>query len=186
MANKISAFNIEKIQHMSYTDLGKSVISGEFSIKQLRQAYSQMRSTAVKRIERLNAPKNVAQFGKPENEYFRQTKSLTTSSELLKEIRDISKFLTTKGTTISGLRERRNFLVEHMKEAGFNVTNADYPNLVKFLKWFKASEYSKKYGSDQPETAEVWNSEKPNEDDWRKAFEALKGTEQKSAPVRQY
>ena len=183
--NKISAYDIEKIQHLSYTELGKAVVNEDYSIKDLRRAYSQMRDIAVKRIQRLESPKNVAQFGQPEKEYFRTTKSLTTSSELLKEIRDISRFLTTKKTTISGLREQRNFLIDKMKEEGFQVEKSDYPQLVKFMRWFKSSEYSKKYDSDSPEVAQVFNTEKPNEEDWRKAFEALKGTE-KPSPVRKY
>lgn len=183
--NKISAFDIEKIQNLSYQELGKAVVSGDYSVKQLRQAYSQMRSTAQKRIGRLNKPENIKQFGEPEEEIFRTVKNLPTTSELLKEIKDVSRFLQTKGSTIKGQRERRNYTVNLFKEAGFNITNKDYPDLKRFLKWFKASEFSKKFGSDQPETAEVWNSEKPNEEDWRRAFEQLKETN-KPAPVRKY
>ena len=36
MANKISANDIEKIQNLSYTELGKAVVSGDYSIKQLK------------------------------------------------------------------------------------------------------------------------------------------------------
>lgn len=186
MANKISAFDIEKIQNLSYQELGKAVISGDYSLKQLRQAYSQMRSTATKRIERLNKPENIKQFGQPEQEFFRTTKALTTSSELLKEIRDISSFLTNKGSTITGLRERRDFTIERMKENGFDVEKSDYPDLQKFMKWFKSSEFSKKYDSDSPQVAQVFNTEKASPEDWRKAFEALKGTTEQSAPVRKY
>ena len=119
--NKISAFDIEKIQNLSYQELGKAVVSGDYSLKQLRQAYSQMRSTAQKRIQRLNKPENIRQFGQPEKEFFRTTKALTTSSELLKEIKDISKFLTNKGSTITGLKERRDFTINKMQEYGFDV-----------------------------------------------------------------
>lgn len=184
--NKISAFDIEKIQNSSYQELGKAVVSGDYSLKQLRQAYSQMRSTAQKRIERLNKPENIQQFGQPEKEFFRTTKALTTSSELLKEIKDISKFLTNKGSTITGLKERRDFTINRMQEYGFDVDKSEYPELRKFMEWFKASEFSKKYDSDSPEVAQVFNTEKASPEDWRKAFEALRGTEKQSAPVRQY
>lgn len=184
--NKISAFDIEKIQNLSYQELGKTVVSGDYSLKQLRQAYSQMRSTAQKRIQRLNKPENIRQFGQPEKEFFRTTKALTTSSELLKEIKDISKFLTNKGSTITGLRERRDFTINRMKESGFDVDNSEYPELRNFMEWFKASEFSKKYDSDSPEVAQVFNTEKASPEDWRKAFEALRRTEKQSAPVRKY
>lgn len=184
--NKISAFDIERIQNLSYQDLGKSVVSGDYSLKELRQAYSQMRSTAQKRIERLNKPENIRQFGQPEKEFFTPTKNITTSSALLREIKDVSSFLNKKGSTISGLRERRSYLIEHMNESGWDVSKQDYPDLVKFIKWFKASEYSKKYDSDSPEVAEVFSSERATPEDWRKAFEALRGTERRTAPVREY
>lgn len=184
--NKISSTDIEKIQNLSYQELGKAVVSGDYSMKQLRQAYSQMRSTAQKRIQRLNNPSNIRQFGNPEQEYFRTTKSLTTSSELLKEIKDVSRFLTKKSSTITGLREQRNFTNERMKESGFEVDKSEYPDLVKFMKWFKSSEFSKKYDSDSPVVAEVFNTEKATPENWRKAFEAFRGTKEKSAPVRKY
>lgn len=186
MANKISANDIEKIKNLSYTELGKAVVSGDYSIKQLKQAYSQMRSTAQKRIERLNKPENIRQFGEPEKEVFRTVKNLPTTSELLKEIKDVSRFLQTKGSTITGQRERRKFTINHFKEEGFNVSNKDYPDLQKFLKWFKTSDYSKKFDSDAPQVAEVFNSEKPNEEDWERAFNAFRQVEEKSAPVRKY
>ena len=143
-------------------------------------------SEIKKRIQRLNKPKNIEQFGQPEQEFFRMTKNLTTSSELLKEIRDISRFLTNKGSTITGLKERRDFTIERLKEYGFDVDKSDYPDLQKFMKWFKASEFSKKYDSDSPQVAQVFNTEKASPEDWRKAFEALKGTAEQSAPVREY
>lgn len=184
--NKISAFDIEKIQNLSYQELGKAVVSGNYSLKQLRQAYSQMRSTAQKRIERLNKPKNIRQFGQPEKEFFRTTKALTTSSELLKELKDVSKFLTTKGTTISGLKERRDYTIERMKESGFNVDKKDYPELIRFMEWFKTTEFAKQYDSDSPVVAQVFNTEKPNEDDWERAFNAFKGIISEPTPSRKY
>ena len=74
-----------------------------------------------------------------------------------------------------------------MSEAGFNVDNSEYLKLVKFLKWFKASEFSKIFDSDHPVTAQVWNMEKASEEDWRKAFEEFaRLQEQEPAPVRKY
>lgn len=188
--NRVSATDIERIQNLSFQQLGEAVTSGTYSTKFLRQAYSQMRSTALKRIERLNAPQNVKQFGKPslyttDGDYFRQTKNLTTSAELLRELKDVSQFLQSKRSTITGLRETRNALIERMEESGFKVSKADYPNLIKFLKWFKASEYSKRYDSDSPVVAEIFNTERANPDDWKRAFEAYART-QEPTPIRRY
>ena len=183
--NKISQSDINAIQNMSYTELGKAVVHGSYSLKQLRNAYTQMRDIAQKRIGRLNKPGNVKQFGKPDDTYFRKTKDIVTSSDLLREIRDVSKFLTNKGSTIKGLKERRDFTINKMKELGFDVKKADYPDIQNFMKWFKASEYSKKYDSDSPEVVEVFNTEKASPEDWRKAFNAIR-VFTKIPPVQQY
>lgn len=183
--NKVSASDIEKIQSMSYTELGKAVTSGEFSARTLRQAYSQMRSIAVKRYERLNSEKNIKQFGKPEQEYFRATKNIVSTGELVRELKDLSRFLTNKGSTISGLRERRDYMVNQLNESGWNIDKSDYPDLVNFMKWFKASEFSKQYDSDSEVVGQVFNSERANPADWRRAFNELKSTS-KTAPYRQY
>lgn len=192
--NKVSQSKIEYIQSLSYNELGKGLTSGEFSIKELRQAYSQMRDVAVKRVKRITSEENIKQFGKPnlykygnDGDYFRKTKNIITTNELLREIADVSSFLKSKRSTITGLRQTRNSLIERMSEAGFKVDNSEYLKLVKFLKWFKASEFSKIFDSDHPVTAQVWNMEKASEEDWRKAFEEFaRIQEQESAPVRKY
>ena len=58
-------------------------------------------------------------------------------------------------------------------------------NLVKFLKWFKSSEFAMKYDSDSPVVAEVFNEEKSNPEQWRKLLEEYSRYEQ-GTPVRQY
>lgn len=192
MAKKrVSQEQLESIQNMNLQELGQSVTSGKFSIADLRRAYSQMRDIAVKRVQRLTSAKNVAQFGKPnlyiENgEYFRMTKHLHGEGELLKEIADVSRFLQSKTSTISGLREKRQKTLEHMQAEGFKVTNKTYLDFIKFMEWFKASEFSKQWDSDHPIVAEVFNSEKATPEDWQKAFEAFRGYNNEPAPVRQY
>lgn len=188
--NKIAPEVIERIQSLSYSELGKAVVSGEFTTKMLRQAYSQMRSVAVKRYERISSEKNVKQFGEPSlhfdnGEYFRMTKYIVGQAELLKELRDVSRFLTSKGSTVSGLRERRNYTINLLNESGWGIDKSDYPKLREFMKWFKASEFSKKYDSDSEVVGQVFNTERATPEDWRRAFNELKSTNQ-SAPIRQY
>lgn len=188
--NKISQLQIEKIQGMKVSELGQSVSSGEFTIKDLRRAYTQMRDIAVKRIQRLTSERNVKQFGKPnlyiENgEYFRKTKNIIGEGELLKEIADISKFLTSKSSTITGLKEKRQTILDRMAEEGFDIDKSNYLEFLEFMKWFKASEFSKKFDSTSPVVSEIFNSEKATPEDWRKAFEAYANYKQ-DTPVRQY
>lgn len=192
MAKKrVSQEQLESIQNMNLQELGQSVTSGEFSIADLRRAYSQMRDIAVKRVQRLTSAKNVAQFGKPnlymENgEYFRKTKFIKGEGELLKEIADVSKFLQSKRSTITGLKETRETIIENMQEQGFEIDRSNYVQFLEFMKWFKSSEFAKKYDSDSPVVSEVFNSEKASPEDWREAFEKFNGYANEPAPVRQY
>lgn len=192
MAKKrVTQAQLESIQNMNLQELGQSVTSGDFSIADLRRAYSQMRDIAVKRVQRLTSAKNVAQFGKPnlymENgEYFRKTKFIKGEGELLKEIADVSKFLQSKRSTITGLRETRETIIENMQEQGFEIDRSNYVQFLEFMKWFKSSEFAKKYDSDSPVVSEVFNSEKASPEDWREAFEKFSGYVNEPAPVRQY
>lgn len=189
--NKIPQSKIEFIQSLSYQELGEQLVSGGLTSKQLRNAYTQMRDIAVKRLKRLESEKNVRQFGKPNlyinnGEYFRKTKYLTSDTDLLKEIADVSKFLTSKRSTISGLKETREKTLKTLREAGYEIDKSQYVDFMKFMKWFKASEFSKKFDSDSPVVAEIFNSERANPGDWRRAFEQFSSITAGAAPVRQY
>lgn len=190
--NKIDSDTIERIQNLSYLELGKAVTAGEFTTKMLRQAYSQMRSVAVKRYERISSEKNVKQFGEPSlhfnnGEYFRKTKYIVGQAELLKEIKDVSRFLKSKTSTVAGLREKRANTLNQMSERGFEISNENYLKFIEFMKWFKASEFSKQLDSDHPVVAEIFNSERATPEDWRRAFEAYaEHNKPTPAPYRQY
>lgn len=189
--NKIESDVIEKLQNMNLQQLGEAVQTGQFTLKQMRNAYTQMRDIAQKRAKRLNTEKNINEFGKPnlyvENgEYFRKTKNLVGEAELLKELTEVSKFLKMKTSTIKGQKEAREIVLENMKKYGFEVKKEDYTKLRKFMKWFKQSEFAKKYDSTSPVVQEVFNSEQATPEDWKKAFEQYATYDQGTAPVRQY
>lgn len=189
--NKVDPERIAQIQGLKLQQLGKALYSGEFTIKELRNAYTQMRDIAQKRIKRITNPEVVKQFGKPnlyieDGEYFKKTKYIIGESELLKEIADVSKFLNLKASTVTGLKNTRSAIINRMQEDGFDINESNYLEFRKFMKWFKASEYAKKYDSNDARVREVWNSEKATPEDWKKAFEAYSGYEDRTAPVRQY
>lgn len=188
--NKFTSEQIERIQSMNYNQLGKAVINGEYSISELKKAYTQMRDIAVKRAKRLGSEKVVKEFGSSKlymqgGDYFRKVKYMSSTSELLREIADVSKFLKSKKSTVTGLKETRKTLLDRLNEMGFDVSQADYINLIKFLKWFKASEFSMKYDSDSPVVAEVFSEEKSNPAEWRRLLEEY-GKYETGSPVRQY
>lgn len=188
--NKFTSAQIEKIQNMSYNQLGKAIINGEYTVSELKKAYTQMRDIAVKRAKRLGSEKTVKEFGSSKmymnnGEYFRKLKGITSTGELVREIADVSKFLKSKKSTITGLKETRKTLIDRLNEMGFEVSQSDYINLLKFLKWFKSSEYSMKYDSDSPVVAEVFNEEKSNPEEWKRLLEEYSKYEQ-GTPIRKY
>ena len=188
--NKFTSAEIEKIQNMSYNQLGKAIINGEYSVSELKKAYTQMRDIAVKRAKRLGSEKTVKEFGSSKmymnnGEYFRKLKGITSTSELVREIADVSKFLKSKKSTITGLKETRKTLIDRLNDMGFEVSQSDYINLLKFLKWFKSSEFSMKYDSDSPVVAEVFNEEKSNPEEWKRLLEEYSKYEQ-GTPIRKY
>ena len=127
--NKFTQAQIEKIQSMNYNQLGKAVIDGEYTIDELKKAYTQMRDIAVKRSKRLGSEKVTKEFGSQkmfsqDGEYFRKIKYMSSTQELIREIADVSKFLKSKKSTISGLKESRKNLLDSLNRMGFNVSQS--------------------------------------------------------------
>ena len=175
-----------KIAGMSYTQLAQLVSSGRVSVKELRSTYSQLRTTAKSRERTISGENAVEQFGSPDRQNFRVSKNLVTTSELLHELAEVGKFLRGNKSTITGLKKERSYLMEKFGEAGFEVDESNYKEFKKFMKWFHASEFAKKWDSDQPEVSEVFNNGKASPADWRRLFKELEGRTPESAPVRQY
>lgn len=190
--NKFSQEQIEKLQNSSLNQLGRMIQSGKMSIKQMRQAYTQMRDIAQKRVKTLNKERNVREYGKQnlyiENgEYFRKLKSITSESELLKEMVDLSTFLKSKLSTVTGLKEKKRKIIKQYTEKGIDMSGIDYVKFLEFLKWFKTSEYAKKIPSDVPIVKEVFDSS-PNgtKEDWEKAFKEFLKYANTDTPRRHY
>lgn len=159
-----------QISKMSYNQLGKALTSGQLTEKRLRSAYSELRKTAMQRNRRVSAENVRQQFGN-ESETFLTNRNITTTSQLLHELADVGKFLNAKRSTITGLKQQRKNVIDSAEHLGFDVDAENYVDFVKFMKWFKASEYSKQYDSNSVEVSEVFNSERANPASWKRAFE---------------
>lgn len=175
-----------KIAGMSYNQLTRLVDAGRVSAKELRSAYSSLRKTAKSRERNVSKESVVQQFGNTEKENFRTSKNLVTTSELLHELADVGKYLRGKRSTVSGLKEQRRGVIEQMEAQGFDIDEENYPDFIKFMRWFKASEYSKLYDSDSEEVSEVFNSGSTTPRDWKKLFKEISGRESAAPAVRQY
>ena len=161
-----------KISQMSVNQMSKLISTGELTEKRLRQAYSYLRSKAMSREKRVGTERVVSEFGNTEREYFRKSKSLTTTSQLIREIADVNRYLRSPRSTITGLKQQRSKTINAANSFGFDVDESNYPDFAKFMQWFKSSEFALKFDSGSEEVAEVFNSEAAGPRDWRRLFEA--------------
>ena len=175
-----------QIAGMSYSQLTQLVARDRITVKELRSTYSQLRKTAMGRTRTVYKDEVTEQFGTPDRRNFSVSKNLVTTQSLLHELADVGKFLRSNQSTVTGLKKERNYLIEKFQNDGFEVDESNYREFKEFLKWFKASEFARKWGSDQEEVSEVFNSGATDEADWRRLFEEISQRAEKPAPVRQY
>lgn len=190
MAKKgyISKERIETIKNASYNQIVGMLNTGNLQEKELRKAYSQLRDIAEKRIKRVSTKEVTKEFGTvdmydEDGVYFRKIKNISTTSELVRELADMTRFLRSKRSTVTGLRKQREQTIWQGKKLGFNINEKNYLDFIKFMKWFKSSEYSKKYDSDSEEVQAVFNSEAATEADWKKLFKKYAKAQRKRAPI---
>ena len=158
-----------QISKMSYNQLGKALTSGQLTEKRLRSAYSELRKTAMQRNRRVSAENVRQQFGN-KSETFLTNRNIVTTSQLLHELADVGKFLNAPRSTITGLKEQRQKVINNANALGFDVDVANYLDFIRFMEWFKSSMYSKQYDSNSNATADVFNSTHASRDDWERAF----------------
>lgn len=156
----------KQIQAMSYNQLAQAITSGALTEKRLRSYYTDARRTAQQRSARVQA----SEFGEiTEKEFFRKLRNLPTTRDLLHEVADVNKYLSADRSTITGQKKIRQRYIETAERHGFDIDEGSYNDWVKFIKWFKASEFALSYDSDSEEVLEVFN-EGSNINDWRELF----------------
>ena len=177
----------KQIQGMSYTQIGKALSSGALTEARLRSYYSSARATAMSRTARVS---KTTEFGDIDKEYFRKSKSLTTTSALVHEIADVNRFLNSKRSTITGLKEQRASRLESLDRHGFDFVNeSNYGDFVNFMSWFKNSEFAKYYDSNDDEVAEVFeNAESASPEEWAALFKEYQngGSDNGDREIREY
>ena len=179
---------IETIKNATYNQIVGMLNTGNLDVKELRRAYSQLRDIAEKRIKRVSTEEVTKEFGTVDvydenGVYFRKIKNISTTSELVRELADMTRFLRSKRSTVKGLRKQREQTIWKAEKLGFDVNERNYLDFIKFMRWFKSSEYAKLYDSDSPEVQEVFNSGATTEADWKELFKAYAAAERKAAPV---
>lgn len=179
-----------RIQNASYSQLGKMLTSGEVSVKALQNYYSQELKKAKDRIRKLKKESTTEEFGAQEIPKFMSLKNLTTTSALLREVADISKFMRQRTSTIGGLKREKEARLKNLKKFGVNVTAKNYAKWMEFVKWFNLSEYSKKFMYEAEEVKDVFTEsmedEKATQKEWESLFNEYIKKQDSTSGVTQY
>ncbi len=164
-----------EIAAMTYNQLGKAVTSGKLTEKRLRSYYTDARRKAVDRLRRVSSEKVMQEFGNEPDEHFTKLRNLKTTADLLHEVADVNRFLKSKASTITGLKEQRQNIIDSANEMGFDVNTDNYAEFYNFMKWFKKSEFAIAYDSDSEEVMEVFNAaESASPEEWTRLFNEYK------------
>ena len=179
-----------RVQESSYSQLGKMVTSGEISIKALKNYYSQELKKAKSRIRKLDTELVEKEYGKQDIPKFLSLKNLTTTSALLHEIVDISRFMRLRTSTIGGLKREKQARLQNLKKFGINVSAENYGKWVEFVKWFNLSEYAKKFMYEAEEVKDVFTEsmedEKATPKEWEDLFKKYAEREDNTSEVTSY
>lgn len=178
---------VNEIMKLSRFQITRALDEGSVTAAELKNAYSTLRHRAQQR-ERVLQSKEVKEefdINRPK-ETFTKPSNLVTEGKIVEALADVNQYLNRQQTTITGLRKHQKNVINAAKYFGFKIGSADYKEFSKFMNWFHASEYAKKYDSGAKEVAQVYNSTKASPADWKKAFEEFKHNAGNSSPVRKY
>ena len=108
--------------------------------KELRQEYAKLRSVAQKSLKRLGESRyRDSETYRQNRNAFPTTKSLKSTRELARALTDVTRFLSAKSHSISGLNEIRQSQVSTWNDQyGYDFVNFNnFDQWVEFLAWYK-------------------------------------------------
>ena len=155
------------LRYGNYNNLVAAVERGEVSVKEIRSAYSRLRTRINRQVKAI--AKSDVGFSRGEMYYFRKARDLVTTRDVLHEVADAIRFANSARYTIRGRREIRDKAIETLQARGVNVTAATWWEWIDFITWFKSSAYSALYDSDSSVVQEVFE-EGSNPQEWERMF----------------
>lgn len=163
----------KQLQKMNYTQLGKAIVSGELSEARLKSYFTDARKKAM---DRARTVQKTTEFGDIEKPKFSTLRNLPTMGKLVREIADINRYLEGRKSTITGLKARRAEQLANWEKHGFTFVNeSNYADFMRFLDWFKHSEFIQYYDSNDDEVAEVFEAaEKASPEEWQRLFKEFR------------
>lgn len=140
---------------------------GEFTEKQLRSAYSKLRSNVLKQVKAIE--KSEIGFVRGEKPNPRALKNLWGEGSLVSEVMDTLRFVNSKSYSIKSRLETRTKTLQTLAKRGIYIPRQDYLKWVEFIQWFRMSEYAALYDSDSDVTQDIF-AEGYDSDDWERLF----------------
>ena len=109
------------------------------SEKELRKEYARLRSVAQKSIQRLGKSEFAEDQTYRHNvDRFMPTTKLKSKQDVARALTDVTRFLSAKGHSVSGLKEIRKEAVATWQSKGYDwVTVKNYDSWTRFLAWYK-------------------------------------------------
>lgn len=164
----------------TYNQIGKMLTTGRVTEAELRKYYSRARQTALKRVKAVEGTELAFVRNRPE---FRTIKQTVTTSDLVREIADVNKFLNAQ-TTMTGRRQHRDSVIASLNAKGIDFVNAsNFNRWTQFMDWARSTNIIGKNGGYDSEADEVEETFKAAESagvsdfaGYKALFEAVTGT----------
>lgn len=128
------------------------------NMKDIRKEYTRLRDIAQKRLKRMGKSmfKDTQTYLKNVNHY-PKLKDIKSESELASRLSDLSRFITSKTSTLSGMEAQMNKALETLHEHDYNfVTRDNYISFGKFMEEYRFQKLDELY--DSGDTAETFNA----------------------------
>ena len=103
----------------------KAMLEGDKELSsQVRKEYTRLRDVAQKRLKRLKAAGYEDTEGYKRNVvHYPKLKDVKTKSELAQRLSDLSRFIRSELSTVSGIKERERKTLESLSEHGYDFVN---------------------------------------------------------------
>ena len=152
MATKI------KFDPFDYVNTQELKYSKHFEEKELRKVYSNFRSIARKRIERLEqyCYTKGAQYQRMKAIGLPTLKEITNRNQLAMYLQQTAFFISTESSTVKGIKRIRKQKVDQFTAEGFKGLTSE--NIDDFLQFFDEAKTRSGKSYDMSQLAKVWNA----------------------------
>lgn len=147
-----------KYDPLDYVNTQELKYSKHFEEKELRKVYSNFRSIARKRIERLEqyGYTSGAQYQRMKAIGLPTLKEITNRNQLAMYLQQTAFFISTESSTVKGIKRIRKQKVDQFTAEGFEGLTSE--NIDDFLQFFDEAKTRSGKSYDMSQLAKVWNA----------------------------